>query len=44
MSRINSQIATEALVMQMAIFSILNKEGGREFKKLIKRLTDGDEG
>lgn len=39
--RINGQYATEALVLQVTAISVMHKGGGAEFKKLIKRLTDG---
>ena len=38
---LNSRLVTEALTTQSAIASVLSKEGGKAFKKLIKRLSDG---
>lgn len=38
---VNRQLVTEAIVMQHTIASVLSKEGGKAFKKLIERLTDG---
>lgn len=43
-SRLNQVMATETLLLQMAVSSLFNKEAGREFSKIIKRLTDGGEG
>lgn len=37
-------MATETLLLQMAVSSLFNKEAGRDFQKIIKRLTDGGEG
>lgn len=42
--RDNGQLASEALLMQMAVSSLFSKEAGAEFNKLITRLTDGGEG
>lgn len=38
---VNRQLVTEAIVMQTTIASVLSKEGGKAFKKLVERLTDG---
>lgn len=43
-SRLNQVMATETLLLQMAVSSLFNKEAGRDFQKIIKRLTDGGEG
>lgn len=43
-SRDNNQLASEALLTQMAVSALFSKEAGREFQKLISRLTDGGEG
>ncbi|KAE8546146.1 hypothetical protein [Marinobacter nauticus] len=40
---VNKMLASEAIVTQMAVGSLLSKDAGKEFKKLIKRLTDGSE-
>lgn len=37
--RLNSQMVTEAILVQSAVASLLTKEGGKEFTKLTKRLT-----
>lgn len=39
--RVNRVIATEALALQITVLSVMTKDGQKEFKKLIKRLTDG---
>lgn len=39
--QINQHMVTEALLTQAAIASVVSKEGGKAFQKLIKRLTDG---
>lgn len=43
-SRLDQATATETLLLQMAVSSLFSKEAGREFQKIIKRLTDGGEG
>lgn len=43
-ARTNQILATETLLTQMAVSSLFSKEAGRDFNKLIKRLTDGGEG
>lgn len=43
-SRLDQVTATETLLLQMAVSSLFNKEAGREFQKIIKRMTDGGEG
>lgn len=43
-SRLNQVLATETLLLQMAVSSLFNKEAGREFQKIIMRLNDGGEG
>jgi hypothetical protein len=40
---VNRQLATEGIITQTAIASVLSKEGGKAFKQLIKGLTDGSE-
>lgn len=42
--RIDQASASEALLLQMAVSSLFVKDAGREFQKIIKRLTDGGEG
>ena len=37
--RLNRQAVTEAVLIQSAVASLLSKEGGKEFSKLVKRLT-----
>jgi len=43
-SRQNQTLATETLLIQMAVSSLFAKEAGREFQKIISRLSDGGEG
>lgn len=38
--RRNSEHATNSVLMQLAVLSVLSKDGQREFKKTIKRLND----
>lgn len=40
-TRVNRMLATEALVLQVTVLSVMTKGGQSEFKKLIKRLSDG---
>ena len=41
--RVNSLISTETILMQAAMAMTLNaKAGGKHFKKLLKRLSDGN--
>lgn len=40
-NRINNDMATTALLNQMAVSSLFSKEGGEQFTKIIKELTDG---
>jgi len=37
--RHNSQEATRAILLKMAVSSVLSKEGGKQFDKMIKRMT-----
>lgn len=37
--RINNEKVTEAILIQSAVASLLSKEGGKQFSKLVKRLT-----
>lgn len=37
--RFNNQEATKAILLEMAVSSVLSKEGGKEFDKMIKRMT-----
>lgn len=39
--RINQQLATEAMLTQMAVSTLLSAQAGREFNKIIERMTDG---
>lgn len=39
--RTNQTLASETLLLQMAVSSLFSKDSGREFQKLITRLTDG---
>jgi hypothetical protein len=36
--RENRRIATEAVLTQMAVSSVISKQAGKEFRKVIKRL------
>lgn len=38
--RLNRDHATSATLMQLAVVSVLSKDGAREFKKTIKKLND----
>jgi hypothetical protein len=38
--RLNGLEATRAILVQMAVSSVLSKEAGAEFSKAIKRLND----
>ncbi|MDX0622903.1 hypothetical protein GOD54_23675 [Sinorhizobium medicae] len=40
-TRTNHTLATETLLIQMAVSSLFSKDSGREFQKLMTRLTDG---
>lgn len=40
MHRVQSDLATEAVLTQFAVSSVLSKKAGDQFKKLIKRMTD----
>lgn len=42
--RDNQRMATETLLIQMAVSSLFDKGAGKEFNKIISRLTDGSEG
>lgn len=37
--RLNQQAVTQAVLLQLAVSSILSKKGGTEFKKTINKLT-----
>ena len=37
--RLNQVAVTEALFVQMAVSSLLSKDGAKQFSKLVKRLT-----
>lgn len=39
-SRINGMMATEAVLLQTAVSSILSKESGEHFNKLVKQLGE----
>lgn len=39
--RLNGQIVTEAVLLQAAAASIMSKEGGKLFTKLIENLQEG---
>lgn len=39
--RVNGQIATEAVLTQLAIGSILSKKAGKAFEKQVKKLNEG---
>lgn len=43
-AREDRRMAAETLLIQMAVSSLFEKEAGREFNKIISRLTDGGEG
>lgn len=38
--RLNGQEATRAVLLQMAVSSVLSKEAGKKFDKMIKRMTE----
>lgn len=38
--RLNGQMATEAVLTQMAVSSVLSKKAGKEFDKMIKRMSE----
>ena len=38
---LNLQIASEAILTQLAVHSLFSKGAGEEFGKAVKRLTDG---
>jgi hypothetical protein len=40
--RRDANAATDALLTQMAVASLFDKEAGKEFSKLVKRLANGD--
>lgn len=42
--RVNKDLSTETLLLQMAVSSLFSKEAGQEFQKIIKRLSDGGQG
>lgn len=39
--RTNRDVATETLMLQMAVSTLFSKDAGRDFNKIIKRMTDG---
>lgn len=39
--RINHRLATEALLIQMAVSSLFAESSGKEFKELMTSMTDG---
>lgn len=39
-ARINGQLATTATLFQMAIASIMSKEGGKAFREVVEDLND----
>lgn len=41
--RVNTLEASRAVVMRAAIASVISKPGMKEFKKLIRELSDGGE-
>ena len=41
MRRVNRQTATEAILLQMAVSSVLSKEAGKVFKERVEDLTKG---
>lgn len=42
--RINNDVCTETLLLQMAVSSLFSKEAGRDFQNIIKRLSNGGQG
>jgi len=40
--RVNGVMATEAILIQQAIASVLDKKAAKLFTETVKRLTDGD--
>lgn len=40
-ARLNQAEATRALLLQMAVSSVLSEKAGEEFQKVIKRLIKG---
>lgn len=44
-SRVREEAVTEALLIQAAVGSLLDKKGAENFQKLLKKMTsDGEEG
>jgi hypothetical protein len=39
--RINAQSVTEAILVQAAVSSLLDKKGQKAFKEIVKKLTNG---
>jgi hypothetical protein len=39
--RLNGLQKTEAVLTQMAVVSVMSKDGAKEFKKVLARLDDG---
>lgn len=38
-ARLNNTMATEAILIQMAVASLFSKDSGREFQKLINSMS-----
>lgn len=39
--RLNYRLATEAITTQSAVGALLSKDGAKEFRKLMDKLTNG---
>lgn len=39
--RIDQQMSTEALLLQMAVSSLFSKDAGKDFQDIIKRMSNG---
>lgn len=39
--RVNGLLATNAIVLQSAIASLLSKDAAKDFKKLVETMSDG---
>lgn len=42
--RLNGRIATEAVLTQMAVSSVLSEKAGKQFNKMVKKLSGGAHG
>lgn len=39
--RINGLAVTQAILLQNAVASVISKEGGKAFKEIVERLSNG---